>query len=500
MGSLEEREAKASAVKRKSFVETIANADNMEGESLSELSYYITNDLMHVVTIKSSDIDYIACKALKLECPEHIIPFSMNPADDSIQINYQIGNHKVNLHNFTDTLKIEQVLELYNNIIEYLEDCGNFFLNKTGFCFDTEYVFLDEQKKSIHLTYLPSKKYGSKETDLKQVFIELLEKCDASSGENIQLQLYKYFYKPKFSLKEFRRILDSLQVQPIKKVMPTAKPEPRRESSPQPRSAPQPQPEYKPEPLLEAEPEPIIESSLYTNSEIASQPKAQETEKVERNNYVQANIDKIVEMASKQNLSDDTSNKKVPLAQSLDTDEIADFSNSSAASRLSGESRSNSKLELPRGSADWVDSKRKNLFSNIFSTSKDSKVEIPPPEPQSGTRLKLFNDKSKYNLPKTIVIDFEDNEFTLGRRGDQSESPQSAFEFSQEVNPISRQHAKIEQRGDNYYLIDKGSRNGTFLNGKRIDANKPYQLYHNDVIAFAIAFSDNSIRYVFLEQ
>ncbi len=44
---------------------------------------------------------------------------------------------------------------------------------------------------------------------------------------------------------------------------------------------------------------------------------------------------------------------------------------------------------------------------------------------------------------------------------------------------VSRAHAYIEKRSDGYYLVDKNSSNGTFINGKKISQQK---LNHNDKV------------------
>ncbi len=49
---------------------------------------------------------------------------------------------------------------------------------------------------------------------------------------------------------------------------------------------------------------------------------------------------------------------------------------------------------------------------------------------------------------------------------------------------VSRQHATIERREDGYYLVDKNSSNGTYVNGKRISQQK---LDHNDKVNFGSA-------------
>ena len=50
---------------------------------------------------------------------------------------------------------------------------------------------------------------------------------------------------------------------------------------------------------------------------------------------------------------------------------------------------------------------------------------------------------------------------------------------------ISRIHAKIQKEGDDYYLYDMNSTNGTFLNGRRLDVNEKVPLHVADEITFA---------------
>ncbi len=79
----------------------------------------------------------------------------------------------------------------------------------------------------------------------------------------------------------------------------------------------------------------------------------------------------------------------------------------------------------------------------------------------------------------------ERNEFTLGRISegqpimpDIDLSPYQAY-----ANGVSRLHAVIKRGTDTVALMDLGSANGTFLNGKRLSPNTERELANGDVLA-----------------
>ena len=58
---------------------------------------------------------------------------------------------------------------------------------------------------------------------------------------------------------------------------------------------------------------------------------------------------------------------------------------------------------------------------------------------------------------------------------------------------VSRIHAKIRKKEENYFLSDMNSRNGTSVNGRLLRPDEEYQLEPEDEVDFAQA------RYIFLE-
>jgi pSer/pThr/pTyr-binding forkhead associated (FHA) protein len=59
---------------------------------------------------------------------------------------------------------------------------------------------------------------------------------------------------------------------------------------------------------------------------------------------------------------------------------------------------------------------------------------------------------------------------------------------------VSRHQAVIQRNGGGFLLIDVGSTNGTFVNGKAMEYNKPIELHDGDSIAFGAFNAKVSIR------
>lgn len=77
------------------------------------------------------------------------------------------------------------------------------------------------------------------------------------------------------------------------------------------------------------------------------------------------------------------------------------------------------------------------------------------------------------------------NEFTLGRLSegqpimpDIDLTPYQAY-----ASGVSRLHAVVKREGDRVMVMDLGSSNGTYLNGRRLNPHTEELLNHGDVIA-----------------
>ncbi len=76
-------------------------------------------------------------------------------------------------------------------------------------------------------------------------------------------------------------------------------------------------------------------------------------------------------------------------------------------------------------------------------------------------------------------------EFTLGRVSEAQPimpdidlTPYQAY-----ANGVSRLHAVLKREGNRVFVMDLGSSNGTYLNGKRLQPNADQTLNHGDMLA-----------------
>lgn len=59
---------------------------------------------------------------------------------------------------------------------------------------------------------------------------------------------------------------------------------------------------------------------------------------------------------------------------------------------------------------------------------------------------------------------------------------------------VSKNHLKIFERNNSYYIEDNNSANGTYLNGNRVDSNEIIQLQNGDRIGVGF------IQFIFVEN
>ncbi len=122
-----------------------------------------------------------------------------------------------------------------------------------------------------------------------------------------------------------------------------------------------------------------------------------------------------------------------------------------------------------------------NIKTNQMSEAPKQRPGPPPP-----TQTTLNNWVTLHLLDTGQVLPLaERNEFTLGRISegqpimpDIDLSPYQAY-----ARGVSRLHAVLKREASHVFLMDLGSSNGTFVNGKRLSPHVDHAVSNGDVIA-----------------
>lgn len=123
----------------------------------------------------------------------------------------------------------------------------------------------------------------------------------------------------------------------------------------------------------------------------------------------------------------------------------------------------------------------------LLEGTYDSDAEYVYFPPGRTIPLDGFSDTIKlFDTNTNETIEIQKAKFDVGRN--------PKCEISIDDNSISRIHASFYYEKSSWFIMDKDSKNGTYLNGKRLEHNTKYELYPDDIISFA-----QSKNYVFFK-
>ncbi len=122
------------------------------------------------------------------------------------------------------------------------------------------------------------------------------------------------------------------------------------------------------------------------------------------------------------------------------------------------------------------------------SESMESHQDLPQhAEENVGATTLLWKGEEEYQPHLTLISmnPRERNSIVLVKDSYVIGKLKTKADICLEEDGISRIHAKIQKEGEEYYLCDMNSTNGTFINGRRLGVNEKVPLHVSDEIAFA---------------
>lgn len=125
------------------------------------------------------------------------------------------------------------------------------------------------------------------------------------------------------------------------------------------------------------------------------------------------------------------------------------------------------------------------LLRNRKSTEKSSKEVNPGVGPVSTVPADGYKPSFRVQLPDGRIIPVPAGKVAVGR------DPNCQIRLPESAAAVSRRHCTLENSGEFLILVDEGSRNGTFIHGKRVPAGTKVALKHGS--SFCVGTSENRI-------
>jgi pSer/pThr/pTyr-binding forkhead associated (FHA) protein len=120
--------------------------------------------------------------------------------------------------------------------------------------------------------------------------------------------------------------------------------------------------------------------------------------------------------------------------------------------------------------------------ATVMFEANETAVLSPPLQGESKTvAIPSINDSA----PACILVSPNKESLPLKLKEQVATVGRSPLSEAQLFDPsISLQHAKIISKNGTLHLRDLNSTNGSYLNGKKLDANKDYRIDHSDNVKF----------------
>ncbi len=428
-------------------------------------------------------LDEIAVRVVKQDCPEFLIPFRIVERNDSMYLRFKLMD-MVALEYANMKLHKTEFMKLYQNLLLPFIKGNDWFLNYHNLCIDPQYIFLDRMSENAYFIYIPEQKYQHTDDEILQFFKDTFIHITIMDDTSFQVRLFQYFARQDVTLTDLYKLLqeEDKKTGDVEKICEAGE-------------------AVVPVDHKQLEKVQNITASVQKQSmhpvalpetEYATSGSSDESDEVmrvlfgddkkkdkDKNKKKEKNVEKKVEKS----VREEKEKKKAG--------GLALFSRKKGQTVLaerSGQSTPNEQSPAFSGGQQWQAANMSGTFSAV-PYDMDDKTEISSDGAPMSAYLELIDSPLPGALTR-IQLNFKTTYITIGRASSDEIQPDVAFR--KEFTRISRRHARIENREGSYFVIDLGSANHTLLNGQILVPNQPYELQDG----VELAFSDNkSLRY-----
>lgn len=478
-------------------------------------------------------LDEIAIKVTKEDCPNFLIPFKTVEINGSVSLKYKLVN-TIALEYASMNFSKAEFVRLYMNLLTPFIKGKDWFLDYHNICIDTRYIFLSKKNSEVLYIYVPEKSYQNSDEDIFRFFKSVFDRTTIKDDAIFQVNMFKFFNRQGVTLAD---LYSFFQEESQYTAQNTGKSTP--QFAAQPSAAVQ---SVTPQPAAQSYAAPqsdITQTSEYMTSKAPSPgfPLQGSTASVNKQSVPESadkksgfmggifgggNSDKNGKTNHKSNgnnnssksfMSEVTSSYEVPSANSDDEVMNALFGDNKkkpakepkssggflfgkkkgAAEKTQSSAQTNNSAPQPQSvqhhttpnngasQRQYQEVEYTQVPNAAFMQQDSDKTEIYDEEYQISAYLELIHSPIEGAISR-ISLDFPGAFITIGRMSSDENQPDIAF--SKDFTRIGRRHARIEKRDGRYYVIDLGSANHTLLNGRPLVPNQPYELQDGGELAF----------------
>lgn len=456
-------------------------------------------------------LDEIAVKVIQKDCPDFLIPFRMVSVNEETGLKYKLIN-TVALEYAEMTLPKALFVQLYLNLLEPFVKGKDWFLDYHNFCVDPRYVYVDKHTYQAFYIYVPVCSFRSEDQQILDFFKNVFMSVMISDDKDFQVRLFRFFGGGSITLTGlYQLMLEEKEInassqpmthrqaafqQPLNReeafrqpvppqtVIPqAAKPAEDKKESADSKKKDKKQAAEKNAAFSETgmgygadNSEDEVVQALFGNG--SKKKNKKEKSPVEHKKAEKDSGGKKQEEKSRGGLGGLFGGKKKQAdpVQGTDSGHPAEAGGQSA---YAGGQQQTASMGYAQGAMDYA-----SMYGGSGFGSDETEVFSDDAAAVGTPWLELI-DFSQPGALQRIDLNFSKPYITIGRMSSDEKQPDVVFPG--EFKRIGRQHARIERRGTDLFLIDLGSVNHTMVNGQVMVPNQPYQLQDGMEIAFTVS-------------
>lgn len=169
------------------------NSEKFSVQSTLEANY------LNVKLEEPIELDEIAMKVLKEDCPEFLLPYRLTTVNDCVTLKYRLIN-SIALKYANLTMDKKSFVQLYMNLLTPFVKGRDWFLDYHNICVDPSYVYLDKHADKVYFIYIPEKNSQNTNEEILEFFKKVFTDTRITDDKDFQVRLFRYFTSDSITL------------------------------------------------------------------------------------------------------------------------------------------------------------------------------------------------------------------------------------------------------------------------------------------------------------